>query len=318
MSAWIERLAQASDAALVVTAVLLLIALYNGFAGLRRVRQIEDVPTARVRSAPQAYVELTGTAHSMGGEPIIAPLSRTSCCWYCLRVEERSNNHWKLSRSETSDGIFLLRDDTGDCVIDPEGAEVTTEHKSVWFDDGDGWGGHGVHHRPASLGWATDTLVRISGKLMQGVSGSGRYRYTESVILDGDPLYAIGRFRTLGADHHAGSIHEMTGAILREWKRNPDTLRERFDRDRDGLIDAREWERARAVAEAEAGREYAEKFQQDQLHTLVEPGGGRYFLLSNLAEFGLLGRYRWRMRFGFAAFVLLGLLILPMLSSRLG
>ena len=29
-------------------------------------------------------------------------------------------------------------------------------------------------------------------------SGVGQYRYTEAVILDGDPLYAIGEFHTLG------------------------------------------------------------------------------------------------------------------------
>ena len=69
---------------------LALASLRAGFSGLRRTRHIEDVPTARVRSAHQGYVELIGTAHTMNGEPIIAPLSNTSCCWYRSRASPAS------------------------------------------------------------------------------------------------------------------------------------------------------------------------------------------------------------------------------------
>lgn len=300
---WFRGLADAPAWVPLLVAGIGAFALYNGFAGLRRVRRIEDVPTARVRSAPQAYVELEGVARALDGEPVIAPLSQTVCCWYRFKVEERSGQDWRVSRSGNSDGLFLLRDATGDCVIDPEGAEVTTLHIAKWFDDGDGWGGHGVHKRHESLGALSDAAIRASGFLFDGV-GQGRYRYTEAVILDGDPLYAIGQFRSHDADAQGASLRELTGAILREWKQRPDTLRERFDRDRNGLIDQEEWERARALAEQQARREQAEQQAAEPVHTLVKPGGGRFFLLSNLAEFGLLSRYRWRMRLGFLGFLL--------------
>jgi hypothetical protein len=113
------------------------------------------------------------------------------------------------------------------------------------------------------------------------------------------------------------TIRELTGAILREWKQRPETLRERFDRNRDGRIDTEEWERARTVARKEAVREHAEELRRDQLHTLVKPTGGRYFLLSNLEEFDLLRRYRSRKRLGFGFFLLLGSMAAFMLSSKL-
>ena len=317
MDAWLHELAHAPDGVLVFAVILSVIALWSGFSGLRRTCHIENVPTARVRSAPQGYVELIGTAKSLDGEPIVAPLSRISCCWYRYRVEERNGKDWRIVRKGTSDSIFLLVDDTGDCVIDPEGAEVTTERTRTWFDDGDGWGGHGVHMRLPSLGKTADTVVKISEKLFSGVGGGGRYRYTEAVMLDGDPLYAIGHFRTLGAADHANTLRELTGAVLREWKARPDTLRERFDSNRDGLIDGQEWEHARAVAEREAAQVHAESLRKDVLHTLSKPNDGRFFLLSNLAEFGLLRRYRWRMRLGFAAFTVLALASALMLSTRL-
>ena len=253
MTAWLERLAHAPDGVLVIAALAALAGLYYGFNGLRRVRRIEDVPTARVRSAPQGYVELAGKAFALDGEPIIAPFSKTQCCWYSYRVERRGDRGPRPVESGHSDAIFLLRDDTGECVIDPEGAEVTSRHTTSWSDDGSGWGAHGVHARLPSLGGAADTVVDVGGKVLEALgSGVGDYRYTESVILDGDPLYAIGRFRTVAAGGYGGSLDERTGAILREWKRHPDTLRERFDRDRDGRVDLQEWEHARRVAAREA------------------------------------------------------------------
>lgn len=318
MADWIERLAHAPDPFVLFAAVGAVFALFAGFSGLRRTRLIEDVPTARVRSAPQGYVELTGTAHLLDGDPVVAPLSKTTCCWYRYRVERRSGKDWRVVESGASDAIFVLRDETGDCVIDPEGAEVTTRHKRSWSDDGSGWGGHALHARLPSLGRTADMVVHIGGKVLETLgSGTGGYRYTEAVILDGDPLYAIGRFHTIAAGDHGGTLQELTGAILREWKRHPETLRERFDVNRDGTIDVHEWERARGVASNEAAREHAETLRREPVHTLVKPDAGRHFLLSNLEEFGLLRRYRWRMRLGFGFFLLSGAATALMLSTRI-
>ncbi len=298
--------------------VLTLIAFGAGYTGLRRARHIEDVPTARVRSAPQGYVELIGHARSLEGEPIIAPLSKTECCWFQYRVERRGDKDWRTVDSATSDGIFLLRDETGDCVVDPEGAEVTSRHKQRWTDDGSGWGGHAVHARLPSLGRTADLVVNIGGKVLEGLgSGMGKYRYTESVILNGDPLYAVGQFHSVRSGNQGHTRRELTGAILREWKRQPETLRERFDRNRDGVVDLDEWEHARAVADREAAREQLEQDHIAPIHTLKKPTDGRYFLLSNLEEFALLRRYRWRMRIGFSLFLALGTAVSLMMSTRL-
>ncbi len=316
MSDWLHKLAHAPDGLLIFAAILGLVSFFVAFSALRRSRHIEDVPTAKVRSAPQGYVELIGTARSLDGEPIVAPLSRTACCWYRYRIEERGEKGWRPVESGSSDGIFRLEDETGHCIIDPEGAEVTTEHTRNWFDNGDGWGGHGVHMRLPSLGKTSDTVVHVADKLFSGLGGVGDYRYTESVIVDGDPLYAIGQFHTVGPADKAATLRELTGAILREWKRYPDTLRERFDRDRDGQIDIDEWERARQVAAQEAAAEYAAQFDTQELHTVKKPSDGRVFLISNLEEFGLLRRYRWRTRLGFATFGLLASAVALMLSTR--
>jgi hypothetical protein len=314
---WLDRLAHAPDFFVALTAAGMLAALWLGVTGLRRARHVEDVPTARIRSAPQGYIELIGTAHALDGEPIIAPLSNTACCWYRYRVERRSRNSWSLVESGSSDGIFLLRDATGDCIVDPEGAEVTTRHKRSWAGDRSHFGGVPIHARLPSLGRTADLVVNIGGKVFEALGSAGEYRYTESVILDGDPLYAIGEFHSHGPADHGLSIREMTGAILREWKQQPDTLRQRFDTNGDGVIDMEEWERAREAAANEAAAEHAESLRADHLHTLRKPRDKRFFLLSNLEEFDLLRRFRWRKRIGLGLFGLLGAALAVMLTTRI-
>ncbi len=315
---WLYKLAHAPVMYVYITAVLTAAAFYFGFSGLRRTRHIEDVPTARVRSAPQGYVELVGKARMLDGDPVIAPLSKTACCWYSYRVEEYSGKNWRMVESGTSDAIFTLHDATGVCVIDPEGAEVSTNHRRSWFDSGTGWDTHGVHMRLPTLGAVSDFVVEWGGKILEGFAGGmGNYRYTEALIMHDDPIYAIGQFRTLGPADHVATLGELTAAVLREWKQRPDTLRERFDTNRDGRIDVDEWERARKLAERQASAELAEHLQGESTHTLGKPADGRYFLLSNMQEFALLSRYRWRMRLGFLASALFGGAFILMLSTRM-
>ena len=46
---------------------------------LVRKRVMQDMPTAKLRSAHQGYIELQGRAELMDGTPIYAPLSREVC-----------------------------------------------------------------------------------------------------------------------------------------------------------------------------------------------------------------------------------------------
>ena len=318
MPDWLQRLAHAPDPVMYIVAGLAAVAFWIGLSGLRRVRHVEDVPTARVRSAAQGYVELVGTAHMLDGDPIVSPLSHTPCCWYRYRVEQRrGERNWQTVQSGISDSIFVLRDATGDCIVDPEGAEVTSSHSRSWSDDGVGRGAHGVHARLPSLGRGADLVVNVGGKILETLGGAvGEYRYHESVILDGDPLYAIGEFRSVGPGSHGTTLRDLTGAILREWKQRPDELVARFDADGDGRVDQYEWERAREEAARQAAAEHAEDLKADHLHTLRKPRDGRFFLLSNLEEFDLLRRFRWKARLGFAGFALLAGVALLMLSTR--
>jgi hypothetical protein len=228
-------------------------------ANYRRYRQIHDLPTSRIASAAQGYVELFGRAQNVSGGQLMSRLSRVPCCWYHYSVSRKdTDNKWKHVESGSSDDDFLITDDTGECVISPPGAEVLTHDHKSWRE--------------------------------------GNYRYEESFLLPTTVLYAIGEFKTVrgdAPDKAARDENAEVGALVAEWKRDQRGLHERFDLNRDGTIDMKEWELARLEAGREVRRRRGEKREIEGVHTLAKPRDGRLFLLANELPDALGKRYRF-------------------------
>lgn len=269
---------------------LALAALYFALRYLVRARIIEDTPTARVRSAHQGYVELNGQSRYLGEEPIQAPLTGIDCCWYRYQIEKRGDKNWRVVESETSDSLFLLRDETGDCIVDPEGAEITPSDRSVWY----GSERTPRDRNPVRSDIVPQSLLQMARWLNQDVSGGfSRYRYTEERIYALDELYVLGQFKSLDDMDHQESRRELTGAILRDWKRDQPGLLQRYDDNKDGQIDAREWQWARRDAAREAAQQYRQQMQGQLQHSMGPTGSRRHpFLISTLPQFELSRRYR--------------------------
>lgn len=288
--------------------------LYLAFRFLRRARIIEDLPTANIRSAHQGYVELAGSAAQMEGEPILAPLTGLPCCWYSYRVERRGDKGWFTVDSGSSEHLFLLRDATGDCIIDPEGADVTSEQKDVWQGDRDITTPLVGNKLPS--GW------RLLLKLGQNINrtnaiGSG-HRYTETRIHDGDQLYAIGLFKSLDEVDHIQQRSEITRELLRAWKQDKSSLLFEFDHNRDGHIDPQEWQQVRLKAENRAQAEQQRLIDGSIIHTLSDTGSRSHpFLLSTLPEFALARRYHLFALLAATAFIIGGIASVWLFSIKL-
>lgn len=69
--------------------------------------------------------------------------------------------------------------------------------------------------------------------------------------------------------------------MLAEWKKNKPSLLQRFDLNRDGEIDEREWELARAQAKREVEKQHRDLRAQPGFHVLHAPSDGRRFLITN-------------------------------------
>lgn len=256
-----------------VVAVGALVGFARSFRLLRRTRLIEDTPTARLRSAPQGYIELEGHARLLPGDPIVAPLSGVRCVWWRYRIQERESSgrpRWDTIASGTSDSLFELDDGSGRCVVDPVGARVIPSVRRVWTGN--------TANAPPPLSTGGGWIGRLP---------FGRYRYTEELLEAGTPLYALGWFRTDGGAEGSDQA-AVQRELLIEWKRDQPALLARFDRNHDGLIDGEEWESARAAAAAEARREAVAQPVGPDVNVLSRPPDRRNFLLSGKTQRDLI------------------------------
>ena len=255
--------------------VLLAVAAVGGvqfFRLQRRRRLMEDMPTARIRSAAQGYVELIGQALPPD-VPLRAPLTGSLCAWYRFRVErckgEGGNSGWEVEQQGVSDAQFWLDDGSGRCIVDPEGAEVRARDKRTWV----GAAPQFVPESPGAVLW----------------SGDAEHRYTEELILPGDRLYALGQFASL--DPLQASPQDDLRERVIALKTDP-RQRAAFDTNRDGELDAAEFAQLRADAKAQVEQARREQAARPQTHVLRKPTGRRIFLLSTLPPDGLSGTLR--------------------------
>lgn len=275
--------------ALTLAALATLIAT---FVFVKRARLMTDTPTAKIRSAPQGYVELCGYGKMLDGPPIHAPLTHAPCVWWWYKIEERRTSHsngkrttrWVTIDQGRSDALFLLVDDTGECIVDPEAAKVIPEIRQRW---------HGSTRRPT-----TGPSNGVFGFL-------GKYRYVEHRIAPLHPLYVLGQFRSQSVHHNFDEQSEVR-ELLTEWKRDETALLREFDADGNGEIDLNEWEQVRAKAIAQVREKLADQAAHPDIHVLARPSNRQPFILSAVPQETLVRRYRIQAALAFAGFLVSG------------
>lgn len=276
-------------------------ALVYAFILLQRARVIEDTPTSKIRSAAQGYVELSGCGQLMKGLPIISPLTGIECTWYRYKVEKLEERNSHVIQSGTSDNMFLLVGDTGQCVIDPEGAVVTTKTKQIWYEHD-----YPPMRRPHQIG---GILGRIMG---------GRYRYTEERMHIGETLYAIGMFMSVGGQSETFNTEEEVRTLLKKWKQNKPALLKHFDKNSDGELDLQEWESVRKMAYKKARKDQLERSIKPPTHVMSKPRyDKRPYILSVYPQRELVKRIRIKAVACFSGFFMAGSVVVWTVSLRL-
>ncbi|MGK0297009.1 MAG: hypothetical protein ACI9XC_000609 [Gammaproteobacteria bacterium] len=262
-----------------ILSILLCISTFiGGFYYFFRLRVLENIPTSKVRSAAQGYLELIGHGQLLEGSEIIAPLTGKVCTWFSYMIQERRrsrrSNHWVTIEQATSDELFLLIDDTGKCFIDPEGASVIPSQTYTWF---------GTSARPAT------------GKSYRGkISSPGRYRYIEKRMHPGDDLFAIGFYQTVGGANSEINFNADMLILLKEWKSDSEQLLKKFDRNKDGRIDMHEWELVRKAALDEVMQKHSDLTALPPVNILGRTHDNRRpFILSSLPQDTLIKRYKY-------------------------
>ena len=232
-----------------------LLATLCGWAGsLARRDAIRNTATSTTDGAALGYVELVGTAQSGAPPGLRSQIAKRPCVWYRYRIERRVGAGWVVESSESSVDCFLLRDATGDCVVDPEGAEIVARRRRRWREFG--------------------------------------HRFHEQWIAPGDRLYVLGELDSVAAALDSpAELKQDVSLVLSDWKRDRSGLLRRFDRDGNSVLDEREWDRARDEAKAQVEREWTVRRSLGPVNVVRRPRDGRRYLISVYEPMQLARRF---------------------------
>jgi hypothetical protein len=284
----------------------------------KRARLIEDMPTSRIRSASQGYTELVGVAE-LQGNPQLAPLSNTLCLWWRYTIEKYQSSgkssHWTTVEKRACSQPFYLKDTTGVCRVEPKGAEISCRHRKTW---------HGNNRRPVAppntIKKTTDGgLLSLATRHISvgGIAFGRRYRYTEHLIMEGDPLYTLGHFETDSGGQRTFTPEQLSGDILREWKQDFHDLLTRFDQNNDGELDLKEWQQVRRAALKEAKHRQTQLASQPPEHVITQPlQAGWPFSIGSTEQKHLAQRFRRRAAAYAVGFLIAGALSCWLITSR--
>jgi len=279
--------------ALAVISVLLLTGLFLFFRSILRILPrivwVAGTPTSPIRSLAIGLVEVTGQAKQK--EKIISPATGLECCLTKYRLQELKIVYTRNGRTtswRTIDSGFLyvpfyLQDNEGDRIlIDPKDAELYLSCETYYPDTG----------------------------LPSGADGS--LRYLEQAIYFNGLLYVLGeaKKKTRFAD-----LKDEVSSDLAVLRGDPGKMAA-LDENKDGQVDAVEWEKAVRNAESRVTEE-AITAAQNPLDTVViaNPSAKRPFIISTRSEKEVLGSLRWK---GYSTLVLGLTLVFFNLAGILG
>ena len=289
---------------------------YFGLHYFKAARLLEDTPTSRVRSASQGFVSLFGYAKKAAEQPLLkSPLSHTDCIWFQFKIEHRQghgrNNHWQIVEKGESKNLFLLDDRGDECVIHAKKAEITTVYNRTW--DGSkrwplGEPHSDIYQKEAILNKRFDLAISFAGDLTKrmghfvDILNLGKYRYTESLIREGEPLYILGYFSSLDELDHLKGRKQKHRELLKEWKKDPKIM-QKIDTNNDGQVDVNEWQKAVKLAEDVAEKKYEAQLKDTIIHHIQKPKDSALpFIISSKDQHDLISRYKWYAVLGIISF----------------
>ena len=221
-------------------AVAMFLALWAALNAKRFRQFILDTPRSKIGSAAQGFVELQGKCEFYGDRVTQGFMHGPPCVWHRYSVGCAEN---ETSQSGQSDLPFVIRDETGVCVVNPDGAKIISSGRRSW-------------------------------------SHGGKY-YRTHYIRHGAQLYVFGEMRANGCSVTSYNERSELASVLRTWKQDQPWLLEEFDADKNGEIDSDEWDNARARAEKIARDKFEVKRVDRVENSIRKPSNGLPMLISD-------------------------------------
>jgi len=176
-----------------------------GFLNLKKVRLMQNTPTSKIRSLAMGLVEIYGEVQPIEGCLLKSPLAKKDCVYFRYSIDKyvRSgkSGHWKNVKFKEQNPRFLIKDDTGEIIIDPKKARLIlnqdTKCQSGLFKN-----------------LPQDVIEFIEAQGIKYKSFLGfkyQFRFTETFLEPGDKMYVLGYATRENTKDKSQEIIKYTG-----------------------------------------------------------------------------------------------------------
>ncbi|MFH1379067.1 MAG: hypothetical protein ABII23_02195 [bacterium] len=233
----------------------------KGSKRLKQKRMIEDIPTSKIKSMALGLVEIKGNI--LKTVDIKTPYSYTACVYYYFIKERydrssKGGGSWRVVNQGRSKQPFYIDDGSGKILVDPRDIDLA--------------GGPRYVNYP---GFLRDERVK------------------EWYLLNNEEVYLIGT--ACKARDFMQEFDILVTQELRNLKKDAERLN-MFDTNKDGVIDAEEWDKAAQFIKQTMKEKQIHKLQ-DIPHADVaikRDAEHDLFIISKLSEKVLISRLLWR------------------------
>jgi len=150
-------------------------------------RLIENTPTSKIRSIAMGFVEIYGKAIPYNKNILKTPFTQQDCVYYRYSIQELrtsgKNNYWHTIKTEQKKQMFLLKDETGQVLINPENAHMNIKKNNL-FESSLG------KDPPENVKYFLNSNNISYEGFLFGINKT--MRYIEHFIAVGDKLYIMG------------------------------------------------------------------------------------------------------------------------------
>jgi hypothetical protein len=202
-----------------VAAIVALVMLFNGRTNMMKQKRMLETETVRVDRLKGGFSEVKGRARG-SGKTLTSPMSQTPCIYYQFKVEEYvrrgRSSYWRTVVDDRQDAGCLLDDGHGQCAVRIRESELL------------------LNAGPAlKSGTFNDASPELEATLQRyGTSSKGwvfnkAMRYTETLVVEGQPIYVIGT-----AMRRADGLYEFqkAGDLFIVSDKTEEELASRFNR----------------------------------------------------------------------------------------
>lgn len=207
---------------LIVHIGLMLSGLYIFFMSDSKKRRFEELPTSKIRSAAQGFVELSGKAVQIPGQPTYSKIQRKECIWYCYEVyiekkiirDGKNHYEWVRIKKDASTNPILIDDGTGICFLYPYGAntEIKSINSSIIAD---------LKFRNTVDEIIEDLHNPKRTSIFSLFSGpKARFKLVESILEPNTEIYALGNFSTIQVDEVTDSLRSFLLEASKQYIKN--------------------------------------------------------------------------------------------------